>query len=125
MAAAADSGLCEFCRELKPVSWTDEVGRDYCAECLTELTSLTTPTLLDYLAATVPFAVGDRVEARTAGALFDGIGVIDNISMSLEHFGTPVYPAFHVKIIEKAYDEAPDELWYTESCLQRVEEPSK
>lgn len=112
-------GLCEFCRELKPIAFTDTVGREYCTECLNELTALSNP-LVDYLAVTVPFKVGDRVECRTAGALYDGIGVVDEVSTSLANYGTPVYPAFHVKIEEKAYPEAPDGLWYMEGQLHRV-----
>lgn len=117
----ADTGLCEFCYQLKPVAHTDAVGRAYCAECVAALVEVASPTILDYLSATVPFQLGDRVECRTAGALYDGVGVIDEVSTELAKFGTPVHPSFHVRIIEKAYPEAPDELWYMENQLQKVE----
>lgn len=117
-----NSGLCEFCRELKEVAHTDEVGREFCATCLDELTQVSGPTILDYLMVTIPFEVGDRVRCYTAGALFDGIGVIDEISMNPVKFGTPVYPSFLVHITEKAYPEAPDSLYYTEACLKPVEQ---
>lgn len=114
-------GLCESCRELKPVAWTDALEREYCEQCLTALPAPGPSRIMEYLAVTVPFEVGDRVECRTAGALYDGIGTVDEISTELENFGTPVYPSFHVKLEEKAYPEAPDELWYTEVCLTKVD----
>jgi len=118
MSTAADTGLCEFCRELKPVAWVDQVGREFCAGCLTDLTVLTGPTLVDYLMATIPFKVGDRVRCYTAGALFDGIGTIDEVSTELDKFGTPIFPSFHVVIDEPAYPEAPDSLYYMERQLK-------
>lgn len=114
-------GLCESCRELKPVAWTDPLGREYCEECLPALEVPGPSRILEYLEATVPFAVGDRVECRTGGVLYDGVGTVDEVSTSLEHFGTPVFPSFHVVIDEKAYPEAPDDLWYTEVCLKKVD----
>ena len=102
------------------MAFTDGVGRNYCALCLNEAIALAGPNIMDYLMATIPFEVGDRVEARTAGALFDGVGVIDEVSFNPAKFGTPVHPSFHVRIEDKAYPEAPDELWYTEPCLKRV-----
>lgn len=115
-------GLCESCRELKVVAWTDPVGREYCLDCAAALPVATPYRILDYLAHTIPFQVGDRVECRTAGTLYDGIGTIDEISMDPEKFGTPVYPSFRATITDKAYPEAPDEMWYTEVCLKRVEQ---
>lgn len=114
-------GLCELCCELKEIAFTDSVGREFCANCTSSATVNSIPTVLAYLMATIPFSVGDRVECRTAGALYDGIGTIDDISMDPVNWGTPVYPSFHVKIEDKAYPEAPDELWYTEACLKKVD----
>lgn len=119
------TGLCESCRELKPVAWTDSVGRDYCAECFACLPVPTVGRILDFLARTIPFQVGDRVRCYTAGALYDGVGVIDEVSTELENFGTAVFPSFHVVIDEPAYEGAPKSLWYTETCLKRVMEEPK
>jgi hypothetical protein len=113
-------GLCESCRELKPVAWTDSLDREYCAECLPDLEVGAPSRIMEYLEATVPFQVGDRVECRTGGALYDGVGRVDDVSTELEKFGTPVYPSFHVVLEDKAYPDAPDELWYTEACLKKV-----
>lgn len=113
-------GLCESCRELKPVTWTDVVGREYCAGCFSVLPVPTTSRLMDYLMISIPFHVGDVVECRTAGVLYDGIGVIDEVSFDPAKFGTPVYPSFHVTLTEKDYPEAPDSLWYTENCLTKL-----
>lgn len=114
------SALCHSCRTLSTAFYTDDYGRDYCQPCAQELPTPPIVSILAFLAFTIPFAVGDRVECRTAGALYDGIGVIDEVSMELEKFGTPVYPSFHVVIEEKAYPEAPDALWYHEGCLTKV-----
>jgi hypothetical protein len=120
MMTQPDPGLCESCRELKPVAWVDSLGREYCAECLAELPVPAPQRMLGFLMLTIPFHVGDRVECRTAGALYDGIGVIDEVSIDPATFGTPVYPAFHVVIEDKAYDEAPDDRWYMEQQLKLV-----
>jgi len=114
-------GLCESCKELKEIAYTDPVGREYCTGCFSELPIPTATRILEYLMLTIPFRIGDRVECRTAGALFDGVGTIDDISIELENFGTPTYPSFHVTIDEKAYPEAPDSLWYMESQLKKVD----
>lgn len=116
----ADTELCEFCQDLKPVAHTDSVGRTWCAECYSLLTQGQGP-LLEFLALTVPFAVGDKVECRTAGRLYDGIGTVQEVSTDIANYGTPVYPSFRVAITEKAYPTAPDEIWYTEKCLKLVE----
>ena len=116
----ADTELCEFCQDIKPVAYTDSVGRTWCQECYDLLTVPGEP-IMDFLAATVPFKVGDKVECRTAGRLYDGIGVVEEVSTDPENYGTPVYPSFRVKIEEKAYPTAPDEIWYTEACLRLAE----
>lgn len=121
MLTDAKTGLCESCRELKTITWTDAVEREYCADCLSGLAVPSPHRLMEYLMVTIPYRVGDQVRCYTAGALYDGIGVIDEVSFDLAKFGTPVHPSFHVKITEKAYEDAPDELWYTESCLKPVD----
>ena len=76
---------------------------------------------MEYLLATVPYQEGDRVECRTAGVIFDGIGTVQDVSFEVERGGgTPIFPAFLVKIDEPANDDSPEEGWYTEVCLFRV-----
>ena len=125
MDTETKTGVCESCRKLKPVAWTDTLERDYCPECVEMFQQAMQPRsswMMTYLMATIPFQVGDRVRCYTAGALYDGIGTIDEISFEPEKYGTPVYPSFHVVIEEKAYPEAPDALYYTETCLHKAEE---
>lgn len=74
------------------------------------------------MAMTIPFRVGDRVECRIGGIVYDGIGVIEEISTDLKDGGTWVHPAFLVRFEEKAYDSVPDTQFYTEVCLTKVEE---
>lgn len=116
------TGLCDNCKEFKDIAYTDPVGREYCGPCFSVLAVPTVGRMVEYLIHTIPFAVGEVVECRTAGTLYDGIGVIDEVSIEPENFGTPVYPSFHVVIKEKAYPEAPDDLWYMETQLKRVED---
>jgi hypothetical protein len=115
-------GLCESCKELKQTAYTDPIGREYCLNCFPNLPVPTASRIVGYLMATLPFAVGDRVEARTAGVLLDGVGTIDEISVDPQDFGTPAHPSFHVVIDQPAYPEAPDALWYMEKQLRKVSE---
>lgn len=118
----SDLGLCEICKELKDTAYTDPVGREYCVDCFADLPVPTVNRIVSYLMLTIPFRIGERVECRTAGVLYDGIGTIDDISVDPENFGTPVYPSFRVTITQKAYDDAPDSCWYCEAQLTRIEE---
>jgi len=113
-------GLCECCKELKPIAYIDPVEREYCEDCFAHLAVPTATRIMDYLLRTIPFQVGDRVEARTAGVILDGVGTVEEVSMDLEKYGTPVYPSFRVRIEQKAFPEAPDERWYMEAQLRKV-----
>lgn len=115
-------GLCESCKELKPVAWTDSVGREYCQGCIEDAKQAFVPSPTQtFMALTIPFKVGDRVECRTGGTLYTGIGVIDQVSTDLENFGTPFHPSFHVVFEQKAYPDVPDAIWYMEQQIQKVE----
>lgn len=111
--------LCQICKELKEIAYTDSAGMQYCDQCSIGPTS-SVARAMDFLNATIPYRVGDKVRASTGGQIFDGIGYIDDISFELKNGGSPVYPAFHVVLDEKAYPEAPDECFYTEPCLELV-----
>lgn len=114
-------GLCEICKELKELAYTDPLGREYCTGCFSLLPIPTATRILEYLLLTIPFKVGDKVEARTAGVLYDGIGVIEEVSIEPEKFGTPTFPSFRVVFTKKAYDDVPDEVWYMEGQLTKIE----
>lgn len=122
MTMTAQLGLCESCRELKTAAYTDPIGRQYCLECYGHLPVATAARIVEQLMVSIPFRVGERVECRTAGVLYDGTGVIDDISVDPEHFGTPAHPSFHVVIDHPAYPEAPDACWFMERQLKRVNE---
>jgi len=118
--------LCYGCKQFQEIAYT-EGGTDhqFCEPC-----SMVQPLTSDEWALMLlvapdspwgpPFRPGDKVEARTAGQIYDGVGEVAQMSMSLEHGGTPVYPSFRVVLNEKAHDQAPDEAWYTEVCLTKV-----
>lgn len=119
--------LCFGCKSFKDIAHTESgTERPFCQEC-----ALTQPLTSDEWAFVLltapwspfsaPFKPGDKVEARTGAQVYDGVGEVTDMSMSLDHGGTPVYPTFKVVISEKAHDLAPDEAWYTEICLTKVE----
>jgi hypothetical protein len=121
--------LCYGCKAFKEVAYIQpDTDREYCASCRWDqpitledvaLFMLTTPGS----PLGPPFAVGDVVQARVAEILYDGIGTVAEMSMTLERgAGTPVYPTFRVVFTEKAdTHEVPDEAWYPENCLTKVE----
>ncbi len=119
MASAKD--LCWNCKNYVEIVYTEAgTRRAFCKSCALQLPPTSEELALLFLEVTCPFKVGDRVEARTAGQVFDGIGVVTEISTDLRHGGTRVYPAFHVKLETKEHDRAPDEAFYTEICLKKV-----
>ena len=125
METETKTGLCASCKQLKEIAWTDNFDREFCEQCYAVLLTTQEATsfwMYEYLMATIPFQVGDRVECRTAGTLYDGIGVVEEVSFDPAKYGTPVYPSFYCRIEEKAYPEAPDVLWYTETCLRHVDQ---
>jgi len=114
--------LCYTCKTIRDIVHTDHNGLDYCAGCVSAAEMFAVPRAMAFLAATVPYQKGDRVECRTGGEIFDGIGTVQDVSFELKHGGTPVYPSFRVILDEKAYAEAPDECWYTEVCMTKVKD---
>lgn len=119
--------LCGVCKTFQEIAYVDDDGTDrmYCAPCLMAEPLTTDDWKFILLTAPwspfgPPFKEGDVVEARCAGEIFDGIGTVHEIDMALAHGGTPVYPTWRVVLDTKAHDKAPDEGWYTENCLTRV-----
>jgi hypothetical protein len=78
--------------------------------------------ILEFLAATVPYEVGDRVSCKTAAQVYDGIGHVIKVSFDPLDLASPVHPMFLVAIDEPAYEEVPDQVWYSEICLSLPEE---
>lgn len=118
--------LCHGCKQIREIDYTNPAGQTFCIDCqmLQPLTSDEWARILlvaPWSKFGPPFRLGDKVEARTGAQIYDGVGEVTNVSMSLEHGGTPVYPTFRVVINKKAHDLAPDEAWYTEVCLTKVE----
>lgn len=74
-----------------------------------------------FLAATVPYSEGDRVRCRTGGQVLDGVGRVVRVSHDPADLASPVMPMFLVAIDEKAYEDAPEEAWYSEVCLEPAE----
>lgn len=110
---------CFSCKHLREIVYTDDLERGYCLECYAPRDLL---FAMNFMAATVPFRIGDRVECRTAGEIYDGVGRITEISTDPKDGGTWVYPAFRVTFDEKAYPSVPDVQLYTEVCLTKVDE---
>ena len=113
--------VCRGCKHLRPIVHVDDMGLEYCAECTASLPKPVEVAGLEFLLASIPYTKGDRVECRTAGVMYDGVGTVEEISFEIERGGgTPIYPAFLVKIDEPANDQSPAEGWYHEPCLRRV-----
>jgi hypothetical protein len=112
--------LCFGCHELREIVYVDPTDRGYCAECVTSLPIGSAVRGLQFLSLTIPFKVGDRVEARTAGEIFDGVGTVTEVLFDLEHGGTPIVPMLKVVIDEPADELAPEQGCYPETCLTSV-----
>ena len=113
--------LCYGCKAFVDIAyWEQDTNRAFCQKCALELPPTSEELALLFIALTTPFKVGDRVEARTAGEIFDGVGTVTDMFTDLEHGGTLVYPTWRVVIDEPAYEGAPEEALYTEICLKKV-----
>lgn len=116
-----DEVICIGCRLPRRVVRTDNNDLHYCAKCAAVLPEPSETRALKFLLATLPFTPGERVECRTGGQIYDGVGTVDDVSFDFEKTGgTIIYPAFHVVIDQPAYPDAPEEGWYNEATLQRV-----
>lgn len=117
------TGVCQSCKQLAEIVHTDDLGLEYCALCTADLPKPSEVLGLEYLLANPPYAQGDRVECRTAGQIYDGVGIVQDISFEIERGGgTLLYPAFLVTIDEPANEHSPAQAFYTEPCLTRVKE---
>lgn len=76
---------------------------------------------MEYLLAGLPYKVGDRVHCTSGGVVYDGIGHVAEISIDPKDLASPVVPMFRVEMEEKAYPEMPDEMYYPEVLLKKVE----
>lgn len=114
-------GFCAGCKQTRvDIIVNESSGVPFCASCIVSTPVPSTVRALEFLAVTVPFEVGDEVEAKTAGVLRDGIGHVKKVSFDLQCGGTPVFPTFLVEFDQKDNDSVPDEAWYTEVCLTKV-----
>lgn len=112
--------LCHGCKSLRDTAHIDQADRPYCAGCAVLLPVMQSAALMTFLASTVPYQEGDIVSCKTGGQVYDGIGHVVQISFSPEDLASPVVPMFRVAIDDKAYEGVPDEVWYSEVCLERV-----
>ncbi len=114
--------LCQGCRRLRDIAYTDDADRVFCAQCAAMQPVPKSLALLEFLAATVPFQVGDIVSCRACGQIYDGIGHVIKVSFDPADLASPVVPMFQVEMDEKAYSEVPDICWYSEGSLSKVTE---
>lgn len=118
--------LCYGCKLPRETVYTHpDTGQVFCAACSRgmplnsaewAMILLTTPGS----PVGPPFGPGDVVECRRAAQVYEGVGVVQEMSMNLEHGGTPLYPMFRVRLTDKASDDVPDEAWYAEVSLTKV-----
>lgn len=113
--------LCTSCKNFREIAYIEkDTDRPFCEACALELPPTSEELAMLFIMATIPFKVGDVVECRTGAEIYDGIGVVEEISTSLEHGGTMVYPIFLVRLTEKVYPNLRDVIGYTECCLTPV-----
>lgn len=89
--------------------------RAYCTICAASEISSSRNVHLQFLSDLIPYEVGERVECWTAGTIYEGFGVVQRVSTDLIDGGTPVHPAYLVKL-----DEQEEPLWFTPICLKRA-----
>lgn len=112
---------CFSCKRLREIVLTDKLERDFCADCSVSQPAFRELALATWAAENVPFHVGDKVACKTGGQIYDGVGHVEEVSTDPRDLASPVVPMFRVAIDEKAYDEVPDEVWYSEVCLSLVD----
>ena len=78
-----------------------------------------------FIAATTPFKVGDVVECRTAGEIYDGIGVVEEISTDLEQWCYRRLSHLLVRLTEKATKPSGMPCGTGEICLTHVVKADK
>lgn len=123
-AAPVTVAVCQLCKGVRElVTYDETIRQGRCADCVGTMPLDSRQAAALFLMATIPFKVGDRVEVRLAGELYEGVGVVREVSTDLEHGATLVHPTFKIEMLEKAYSEVPAFEWATENCLTRVEEP--
>lgn len=127
MASASD--ICHGCKAYREIVYREDgTDRPFCRDCALQLPPSSEELAQLFLNLTVPFKIGQKVIAKQVVACdgeaidfrTEGTGEVLEVSTDLRHGGTPVYPTFRVRIDDKRHDEAPDEAWYTEICLERV-----
>ena len=111
--------LCFSCHELHEIAYVDPIDRGYCFACTRDLPIGSVTRAMQFLSLTIPFTVGDRVAAFTAGELYDGIGTVTGVSF--DHRVTPMYPTFGVHIDDPADDEVPENGKYIGAQLVRAD----
>lgn len=115
--------LCFRCRQHKELIVVEDGTKfGYCSECVNWNVPSPEVQAMTFLLETVPFKIGDVVECRTGGVVYDGVGVIEEVSFELEDSGTLACPAFRVRLTKKEVEQDLDGLWYNEVCLTKASE---
>lgn len=110
---SADFCLCGHGR---PVTYRDAVTRvGFCNVCASSEITSSREVNLQYLSDLIPYREGERVQCWTMGEFYDGVGVITEVSTELRNGGTPIHPAYLVKL-----DDQEEPLWYTAVCFKRT-----
>ena len=86
----------------------------YCTFCSSSELTSSENAYFQFLERSLPLTVGEAVECKREGRYEDGTGIIIDMSHELERGGTPLHPAFLVRLGNG------EEKWYTEVCLTRV-----
>lgn len=105
--------LC-LCPEGNPVAYYDTTTeKGYCPPCASSELTSSRSVHIQYLNDILPYEVGEHVYCWTVGKIYDGEGEVIKVSEDLRDGGTPVHPAYLVRLKDG------QELWYTSICLRR------
>ena len=102
----------------RAVDYTDPITlKGFCATCASNEFISSQHVYLQFLKDIIPFEVGNRVECRTVGVIYDGTGKVIEVSTELKDGGTEYAPAYRVQL-----DKGDQKLWYTGKCLTLLPE---
>ena len=110
MSAACWSG------DGRPIKFIDGLTeRAFCNICAASEITSSRDVHLQYIDSLIPFEQGERVECWTVAEFYDGPGTVVGVSTELQYGGTPINPAYLVKL-----DDQDELFWYTPVCLKRT-----
>jgi hypothetical protein len=118
----ATERLCYSCHSVRQITYVDGNDRGHCGQRKVEQPVTSITRAMGLLSSTTPFKVEDRVEARTAGERFDGIGAGAGIDLDNMRQGGTAVESVYREIDGPPDDNASAEGLCTAPCLTKSPE---